>query len=96
MKQKALKTKQNSQLPLQHVHNEPVNPTSTDQVPGHASEVSCGTQRIIFAMLFQVLVSGHVYLHKTHRITPDLCDLAGLYFISNNKEYFKKRENFTA
>lgn len=52
----------NSPLLLQHVYDEPVDPTTFDQVPHHASKMPGGMQQLVFSVLLQVLVGGSVYL----------------------------------
>lgn len=53
----------NSPLLLQHVYYQPVDPTTFDQVPHHASKMSGGLQELIFSVFLQVFVGGSVYLH---------------------------------
>ena len=52
------------QISLQHVDYESVHPAHGDQVPGQAPKVPRGAQKIIFAMLLQVLVGRRVSLHR--------------------------------
>lgn len=55
----------NSPFLLQHVHYEPVYPTSSDQIPHHASKMPGGVEQLIFAMLVQVFISEGMYLKMT-------------------------------
>lgn len=56
-----------SQLPLQHVHYQPINPAGVHQVPGHAPEVSGGPEQMVFTLLLQVFICGCVDLGMKHR-----------------------------
>lgn len=58
-----------SQVSLQHVHQKAINSPTISQMPGQTTKEPCGSEQIIFPMLFNVLIGQHEHLIAQDHIT---------------------------
>lgn len=58
-----------SQVSLQHVHQKAINSPTISQMPGQTTKEPCGSEQIIFPMLFNVLIGQHEHLITKDHIT---------------------------
>lgn len=65
--------RRNSPLALQHVHQEPVDPASVDQVPSHPSKMPGGVQKLVLAVLLQVFIGDSVNLDEEKNWSDPSC-----------------------